>query len=288
MSQKNRASYNRMTSKQLHPVMQEMRAYVTSGDESRYDGLPEGFVRIDVTHSNLNQRWHDILLWLDSSVLEIKEKLYRKGGSVINSMELFLRGGSLGSSVLLDDDCKSLRYYGCKNGCEIHIKDSDPYSVSAGGALENLDLVEKYVMADDHYDKRDNTLRAYIKKQRAADPNFKLKFLGNNEPASCVTSQRPETPDNIKDLFKIGDRCEVQPGQRRGEIAFVGKIKGVTYVGVRLDEPQGHNEGKGPDGVKYFETKGPGYGCFARHENVQVGDFPERDPFASDSSADEI
>ena len=276
-----------MSGKQLHPMLQEMRSYVTAGDESRYDSLPEGFARIDVTHSNLAQRWHDILVYLDSTILEIKEKLYRKGGSSVGSMELFLRGGSVAPSVLMVDENKTLGYYGCKNGCEIHIKDNDPYSISAGGALENLNLVEKYIMPDSDYDRRENTLRAYIKKQREADPNFKLKVMGQKEESKEPRPERPATPEVLP--HKVGDRCEIEPGKRRGEIAFVGKIKGSTYVGVCLDEPQGSNDGCGPDGVRYFTAKGEGYGCFARPENVACGDFPERDPFASDeSSADEI
>lgn len=36
-----------------------------------------------------------------------------------------------------------VRDFGAQNGDSIHIKDTDPYSVSAGGALENLDLVRE-------------------------------------------------------------------------------------------------------------------------------------------------
>ena len=270
----------------MHPVMEELRSYVTCGDESRHDGLPEGFVRVDVTHSNLTQRWHDILMYLDTPIGQVKEKLYRKGGSSVGSMELFLRGGALGETVLMADDNKTLRYYGCRNDCDIFIKDNDPFSISAGGALENVDLVEKYVMPDEVYESRDNTLRSYIKKQRAADPNFKLKF-GKNEPKNYeAPPPRPQTPTNAAELYPLGARCEVNPGQRRGEVAFLGKVRNVTYVGVRLDEPQGHNDGLCPDGERKFECAGEGYGCFARPENVTVGDFPVIDPFAS--SEDEI
>lgn len=280
-----------MSSKPLHPVLQEFRQYVTAADETRYDTLPEGFVRIDVTHSNLQQRWHDILIYLDCTILEVKEKLYRKGGSIIDSMELFLRGGSLASSVLMDDDTKTLRYYGCRNGCDIHIKDNNPHSISAGGALENVDLVEKYVMPDEDYEKRSNSLRNWIKQQKAADPNFKFKVMSHQGPAEekPKATERPATPDNIHSTHKVGERCEIAQGKRRGSIAYVGKIHGCkgTFIGVHLDEPQGMNDGCGPDGKRYFECQGEGYGCFVRPENVSVGDFPARDPFASDSESSE-
>lgn len=38
-------------------------------------------------------------------------------------------------------------------------------------------------------------------------------------------------------------------------------------------------------GRKLFECT-PGFGAFVRGHNVTVGDFPERDPFASDDDED--
>jgi tubulin-folding cofactor B len=93
----------------------------------------------------------------------------------------------------------------------------------------------------------------------------------------------------VKEVYALGSRCEGQPGGRRGEVKFVGPIKGSsgTWIGVALDEPQGKNDGS-KNGVTYFECRGEGYGCFLRPENVAVGDFPELDPFACLSDDDEI
>jgi len=75
----------------------------------------------------------------------------------------------------------------------------------------------------------------------------------------------------------------VTPGGRRGVIRFAGSISGAksSWIGICLDEPLGQNDGS-KDGKKYFECPGPKYGCFSKPENVLVGDYPERDPFASD------
>jgi tubulin-folding cofactor B len=270
-----------------------LRDYVTAGDSVRFDNLPAGFVRIDVTHSNLSQRWHDVVVFTGSSVLELKEKLFKKNGTLIDSMELFIRNGSRGGTVYMADDSKSFEYYGACNGCEVHIRDTDPFSISANGALENLDLVPKYVMPDEVYDKLPNTVRAHIRAEREKDPNYKVPSMdGGTKPRRVYTpsdEDKPETPKNASDLFVAGMRCEVQPGGRRGEVKFFGPIAGLTgnWIGVDLDEPLGQNDGSGPDGVLYFSCKGPGYGCFVKHYNIQVGpEFVERDPFAS--SDDEI
>ena len=40
--------------------------------------------------------------------------------------------------------------------------------------------------------------------------------------------------------FAVGQRCQLNAGDRRGEIKYVGKVKGLGagfWVGVALDEP---------------------------------------------------
>lgn len=266
-------------------AMSELRSYVTACDDTRYDSLPEGFVRIDVTHSNLSQRWHDVLVYLDCTVGDLKAKLFKKNGTLIDSMELFIRDGLHGESMYMGDDSKTFRYYGGKNACEVFIRDTDPFSISAHGALENVALVEKYIMPDSVYDQLPNSVRAHIRKERATDPNFKINF---NKKVP-VTTVSPSTPTNASETYQVGVRCEVNPGGRRGVVKYFGPMAGLPghWIGVDLDEPLGQNDGHGPDGVKYFECKPGGvYGCFAKCYNVNVGNYPEIDPFASSSEDD--
>lgn len=87
--------------------------------------------------------------------------------------------------------------------------------------------------------------------------------------------------DSIVHL-SIGSRCQVQPGARRGEIAFIGLIDelggGGHWVGIILDEPMGKTDGTvQSSGVRYFEAPGPNRGGFFRGKNVEAGDFPEID-----------
>lgn len=268
-----------------------LRSYVTAADADRYANLPQGFIRVDVTHSNLQQRWHDILVFSECLVSDLKLKLFRKNGTLVDSMELFLRNGSRGGTIFMAESSRTLEYYGGINGCEIHIRDTDPFSVSANGALENVDLVPKYVMPDDVYDKLPNTLRSHIREQRAKDPAFKFQLSKNLEAKTVYSpDDHPPTPANARQIYSPGMRCEVQPGGRRGRIAYYGPMAGLkgNWIGVDLDEPLGSNDGKGPDGIEYFTCKGAGYGCFTKHYNVQVGEkYIERDPFASSSGEDD-
>lgn len=274
----------------------ELKGWVCSDDETRYNGQAEGHIRLNVTHSNLEQRWHDLSFWLDTPLLEVKAKLYRHGGTGTGAQDLYLRRGP--DTIFMWDDSKSLRYYGADNGMEIHIKDTDPNSMSANGGLEDVSLVEKYMMKDEEYDKLKNSVRAYKKAmtQEPADSkvrqeyNEKMRKMNPNWKGDQVQEnpERPPTPINARETYTLGSRCEVNPGGRRGEVAYFGNIKGVegTYIGVKLDEPMGQNDGT-KNGERYFEAPEK-YGCFSRCENVVVGDFPERDPFADLDDEDEI
>lgn len=276
--------------------MSALRDYVTAGDENRFDGMAEGSLRLDVTHSNLEQRWHDIMFHEDMTVSQTKEKLYRHGGTSCAFQELYLRGVGGSGTIFLMDDAKTLRYYGAKSGMEIHIKDLDPHSLSLHGGLEDVSQVEKYVMPDEEYDKMKNTVRA---QKRAAEERRKAQAAARTEAgedegqdlggggaaASAEEAHAPleMTAEEAQAAFPLGSRCECDPGARRGVIRHVGPIiaaKGI-FIGVCLDEPQGQNDGT-KDGKRYFDCPGSKYGCFARPANVRVGDYPERDPFASD------
>merc|ERR1719296_69719 len=262
--------------------MMALLEYVTAGDATRYDKQAEGTLRLDVSHSNLLQRWHDIIFDDSTTVGRVKEKLYRHGGTPAAHQELYLRrGGS--DTVFLHDERQTLKYYGCQNGMEIHIKDTDPHSMSLHGGLEDVSQVEKYVMDDDVYDQLENSVRHCKRKEAAAKAKAEAE-----RRAAAGEEGIPEEPEEVLEevvaKFPLDSRCEVEPGSRRGAVAFVGKVTGTkgVWIGVRLDEPQGQNDGCGKDGKKYFDCPGKGYGCFAKSENVTIGDFPERDPFASD------
>jgi len=273
-----------------------LRDWITSSDESRYDFQAAGTLRLDVTHSNLVQRWHDLVFDVNMTVSDVKDKLYRHGGTPAKHQELYLRRGG-GDTIFLMDASKTLGYYGTRNGMEIHIKDTDEFSISKHGGLEDVSQVEKYVMDDDHYDGLKNTVRACKRKeqeQRArAEAARRAAAKANGEEPEAQAEEDEEPLEAVLERIPLGSRCQVEPGSRRGEVAHVGPVAGAkkgAWVGVRLDEPQGNNDGTGPTltaatgtvGKRYFDCPGPNYGLFAKPENVLVGDFPPLDPFASD------
>lgn len=260
-----------------------MRGWVTAGDEIRHQFTAEGLIKLDIRHNHLEQRWHDLRFCKESTIYSVKEQLHKHGAGSVATIELYLRRGF--DTIFCYDDSKTLGSYGAENDMELFVKDTNEHSLAAQGWYENVNLVEKYTMKDEDYDRREKTLRNHFRQERAKDPNFRVF----NKGPPGEEKDRPPTPEKVRELYPIDGRCECNPGGRRGAIKFVGTVKNGqgTWIGVALDEPTGMNDGS-KAGEKYFECKGDKYGVFSRPENVSVGDFPEEDPFAGLSDGDEI
>lgn len=135
------------------------------------------------------------------------------------------------------------------------------------------------------YENRTDSVLAWKKSQKLGrfDPN-----APSIEESKIATSYAEVAARAIA----VGKRCRLLPADsdaRRGEVAFVGDVGEIpggvgAWVGVRLDEPTGKNDGT-VKGTRYFDCGGGGggnYGVFVRPERVEVGDFPVVDEFADE------
>lgn len=46
--------------------------------------------------------------------------------------------------------------------------------------------------------------------------------------------------------IKVGDRCQVEPGEKRGVVKYVGRAESLGpgyWVGIQYDEPLGKHDG---------------------------------------------
>lgn len=150
-----------------------VRDYITAQDHLQYSQLPDGVVAILLTHSNLTAEHLDIRLDLHLTIMEVKEKFRTHIGTHIDHQRLILK--DQGRLICeMPDNNKMLGFYSVTSGMEIHVIDTDPFSLSRGGGLTDTSLVEKYRMSDEDYDKKSGTMRDFIRKKREANPNFKL------------------------------------------------------------------------------------------------------------------
>lgn len=232
-------------------------------------------VLLRVTHANLKSFTSDVRFSLQMTVESVKEKLWKKCGTSVNSMCLELYDDSGSKISDLTDNFIPLGFYSPLDGYRLHVIDLDPSSVTSGGWLEDTSLVEKFQISEEAYDKRDDTFRKFKEKLASQNPSaFESKISDNYMEELCAN-------------MKVGDRCEVEPGGKRGAVKFVGRAESLApgfWVGVQYDEPLGKHDGM-VKGIRYFECP-PLHGAMIRPDKVKVGDYPERDPF--DDEEDEI
>lgn len=136
--------------------------------------------------------------------------------------------------------------------------------------------VDKYVMPEEEYEKKADSVLAWKKNQKLGrfDPN-----APSHEEAKLAALEQEIQQRGIA----VDKRCRVGGNDaRRGTIKYVGEVKEIPgslgpWVGVHLDEPVGKNDGS-ISGVRYWgEPLELKRGVFIRPERVEVGDYPALD-----------
>jgi tubulin-folding cofactor B len=151
----------------------------------------------------------------------------------------------------------------------------DTRPVSARPNFSSTAGVEKFVLSEEEYEKKTDSVLAWKKAQKLGrfDPN-----APSHEQARIAEIAREIEARGIA----VGKRCRVgQDDTKRGEIKYVGDVKEIpgvgAWVGVQLDEPVGKNDGS-IGGTRYWgEESELKRGVFVRPERVEVGDFPALD-----------
>lgn len=205
------------------------------------------------------------------SIAELKGKLEMVIGAASSSMDLELFSVSDKFLQKMDDNEALLGSYAVDDDCRIHVTDT------SGQMNEFTDVskVEKFELSDDAYEKRTDSARSFMKKNR-----FDLAREEEIAKKKAANAAREEENKAAADAMSVGNRCQVQvPGQptKVGTVMFVGTtdFKPGYWVGVKYDEPVGKHDGT-VDGKKYFECVNK-YGAFVKPTTVTVGDFPEED-----------
>jgi tubulin-folding cofactor B len=133
--------------------------------------------------------------------------------------------------------------------------------------------VEKYVMPEDEYAKKSDSVMAWKKSNQLGRFNPNAPSM---EEAKIAIFQREIDSRGIA----VDKRCRVGgEDTKRGVVRYVGEIPEIPgglgpWIGIQLDEPVGKNDGS-VGGKRYWGTEGgPKYGVFVRPERVEVGDWP--------------
>ncbi|PHH55744.1 Cell polarity protein alp11 [Ceratocystis fimbriata CBS 114723] len=170
-----------------------------------------------------------------------------------------------------DEEKTTLEGWNLSRQGELRINDTRP--ASARPNFTDMSNVEKYVMPDDEYDKKDDSVRAWKRTHK----------LGRFDPdAPRAEAERLSSMANeIEERgIKVGLRCRVGgDDDRRGCVQYVGEVPEISggtgpWIGVQLDEPVGKNDGS-INGKRYWGAESAmKHGVFVRSERVEMGDFP--------------
>lgn len=177
---------------------------------------------------------------------------------------------------------------------------------SARPNFQDASQVEKYVMPDAAYEARTDSVLAWKKALKLGrfDPD-----AARHEAERAAAHEREARRRGIE----VGKRCRVGGDDgRRGVVMYVGDVPEIAaasssgkstgssgasgegwWVGVRLDEPVGKNDGSiggrrywGEDEDNQDPDLGPScergmkHGVLVRPDRVEVGDFPVLDDLA--------
>ncbi|OCT45525.1 putative cell polarity protein (Alp11) [Cladophialophora carrionii] len=235
---------------------------------------------------------------LSWTVAQFKAKLEPITGIPAASQSLRTR------SLLVDDtwipidndaDLLSTPRYGLKRGSEIQVIDLRPRHErqNLNFLAADLSSVEKYQMPEDRYEKLEDSVLAWKRRQKLGrfDPHAK------SQDQVVQERRKKDEAEMAARGIRTGLRCRVAKDDgKRGVVRFTGEVPGLggqreegcLWVGVELDEPVGRNDGsvpveiEGEDGKPKHETRRvfecrPKYGVLARPEKVEVGEFPPLD-----------
>lgn len=140
----------------------------------------------------------------------------------------------------------------------------------------DVSAVEKFVMPDEEYEKKTDSVLAWKRAQKLGrfDPN--APNMEQNRVAAFAA-------EVIQRDIKVGKRCRVGGDDaRRGVVQYIGDVPEIPngagcWVGVHLDEPVGKNDGS-IGGTRYWgKESSMKHGVLVRPERVEAGDFPVLD-----------
>ncbi|KAG6005342.1 hypothetical protein E4U21_000257 [Claviceps maximensis] len=173
-----------------------------------------------------------------------------------------------------DEDITLLSSFPLAPYAELHVADTRP--PGARPNYTDTSGVDKYVMPAEEYEKKSDSVLAWKKAQKLGrfDPN-----APNQEKAKLDALEQEVRQRGIQ----TGQRCRVGgEDNKRGVIEYVGEVPDIPngigqWVGIRLDEPVGKNDGS-INGNRYWgESSSMKHGVFVRPDRVEVGDFPPID-----------
>eukprot|EP00768_Dysnectes_brevis_P002340 gnl/Dysnectes_brevis/1779_a2037_2647.p1 GENE.gnl/Dysnectes_brevis/1779_a2037_2647~~gnl/Dysnectes_brevis/1779_a2037_2647.p1 ORF type:complete len:242 (-),score=55.73 gnl/Dysnectes_brevis/1779_a2037_2647:72-797(-) len=225
---------------------------------------------LHVNHNLLKSHSFEKRFNPDAPIHEIKDEIYSMTGTRPEHQELTLIR-SKEDRIPITSGSVTLNDLGARSGMGIYVVDNNPFSIAKEHGFSDLSQVDKYVMTDDDYDKRDDSVRSYLRKKFKSDPEYRKQIISKRREQQRIILKELELASSMK----LGDRVKCTH-ERIGTIRYIGSILSLglgLWVGVELDEPLGDTDGR-YGGTQLFMCENK-YGTAQRPSLVEVGDFKE-------------
>lgn len=154
------------------------------------------------------------------------------GGCNTMQVEIYNKDNEL--VCKLTDDDALLGSHPIDNGMRVYVIDN--FAIRS-----ELDFgsAPKFEISNEEYNKRDDTVRAFLLKNKLAQYN--VENIKKKE-------KQDEEEKRIAESTLIGSRCKVtlpKAATRLGTVMFSGQVEGLNgyWIGVKYDEPLGKNDG---------------------------------------------
>ncbi|KAK2624352.1 hypothetical protein QTJ16_006302 [Diplocarpon rosae] len=236
----------------------------------QYARCPAGDIPLQITSENSSSERRITPSW---TLGQLKAKLESVTGIPPSSQKLSLRLGGRQPVPLeaVDEENTQLGNFPLAPYAEIHVADVRPPGIRPN--YTDASTVAKYEMPPDEYEQKTDSVLAWKKANK----------LGRFDPSapSLEQAKLQAIDAEIKNrAIEVGQRCRVgADDSRRGEVMYVGEVEEISgslgkWIGVKLDEPAGKNDGS-LKGKRYWGKEGdPKSGVFVRPERVETGTFP--------------
>lgn len=153
----------------------------------------------------------------------------------------------------MEEDNRTLAFYGAENGHIILVMDLNPNSIHK--EIEDLASIQKYMISEEDYEKLPENFRKWKKQLLEKNPGLFEQIANVNKPN--VAGDSEDYMKNLAECVKEGSRCKLVANGSRGTVMYVGKVPGMGYgyyVGIKLDGPFGDSNAI-YKGIKYFEAE---------------------------------
>ena len=118
-------------------------------------------IKIDLEHSISSTKIPEVRYDPYQSILSIKENIEKRYGSDVKFMRLILKDDKGKVVSNMEEDNRTLDFYGAQNGNIVHVMDLNPNSIHK--EIEDLASIDKYVISEEDYDKIPENFRKWKK-----------------------------------------------------------------------------------------------------------------------------